>query len=211
MTGATVLPFDGALAPGAMRTIEHVRHQFWADDLSAPLPQGQGQTRALAYDHFALAFPATLLGSVFGSNVTSSELLAQGYVSPDGDFWTHAGTTSFDATHFYQPTSFTDPFGNTASVVYDPLQLAIVEEHTSANATFDNVTTATIDYRVLAPDMVTDPNGNQSAVAFDELGRVVAAALMGRSGAGEGDTLADPTTKIEYNQLAWEDDSRDAR
>ena len=204
MTGATVVPFDGALAPGAMRTIEHVRHQFWSDDLSAPLPQGQVQTRALVYDHFAFAFPATLLASVFGANVTGAELLTQGYLSPDGDFWIHAGTTGYDATRFYLATSFTDPFGNTSSVVYDPLQLAVAEEHTSADAAFDNVTTATTDYRVLAPAMVTDPNGNQSAAAFDELGRVIALALMGRPGADEGDTLADPTLKIEYDQLAWE-------
>jgi RHS repeat-associated protein len=204
MTGATAKPFDSTLVAGTMRTLGHVRHQFWADDLSAPLPQGQVQTRALPYDHFALAFPATLLASVFGSDVTSAELLAAGYVSPDGDSWTHAGTTAYDAASFYQATSFTDPFGNTASVVYDPLRLAIVEEHTSADPAFDNVTAATIDYRVLAPSMVTDPNGNRSAVAFDELGRVVAVAQMGRAGANEGDTLADPTTKIEYDILAWE-------
>lgn len=204
MTSATVLPFDGTLAAGAMRTIEHVRHQFWADDLSAALSQGQVQTRALPYDHFALAFPATLLTSVFGSSVSSADLVSQGYVSPDGDYWTHAGTTAYDAASFYQPTSFTDPFGNVASAVYDSLRIAIVEEHSSANASFDNVTTATTDYRVLAPSMVTDPNGNRSAAAYDELGRVTAVALMGRLGANEGDTLADPTTKIEYHQLAWE-------
>jgi RHS repeat-associated protein len=204
MTGATALPFDAALAPGTMRTIEHVRHQFWADDLSAPLPQGQVQARALTYDHFALAFPATLLASVFGSDVTSAELLAAGYVSPDGDYWAHAGTTAYDAASFYQPTTYTDPFGNVASVVYDPLRLAIVEEHTSADPAFDNVTTATIDYRVLAPSMVTDPNGNRSAAAFDELGRVAATAVMGKPGAGEGDTLTDPTTRIQVDLLAWQ-------
>lgn len=204
MTGAAVLPFDGTLATGTMRTIEHVRHQFWADDLSAALPQGQVETRALVYDHFAFAFPSTLCASVFGTNVTSAELLTQGYVSPDGDFWSHAGTVGYDAAHFYLATSFTDPFGNTASVVYDALQIAIVEEHTSSNAVFDNVTTATIDYRVVEPSMITDPNGNQSAAAFDELGRVVAIALMGRPSANEGDTLADPTIRIEYDQLAWQ-------
>ena len=57
MTGATVVPFDGALAPGAMRTIEHVRHQFWSDDLSAPLPQGQVQTRALRLRSFRVRVP----------------------------------------------------------------------------------------------------------------------------------------------------------
>jgi RHS repeat-associated protein len=204
MTGATVLPFDGTLASGTMRTLEHVRHQFWADDLSAALPQGAVQTRALPYDHFALAIPSTLLASVFGASVTGAELLAEGYVSPDGDYWTHAGTTAYDAASFYQATSFTDPFGNTASVVFEPLKILIVEEHTSQAAAFDSVTTASIDYRVLAPSMVTDPNGNRRAAAYDEFGRVTAVALMGRAGANEGDTLADPTTKIEYHQLAWE-------
>ena len=52
--------------------------------------------------------------------------------------------------------------------------------------------------------LVTDPNGNQSAVAFDPLGMVVAIAVMGVAGSNEGDTLADPTTRIEYNLLAWE-------
>jgi RHS repeat-associated protein len=204
MISATRLPFDGTLAPGAMRMLEHLRHQFWADDLSAPLAQGSVQTRALPYDHFAFAFPATLLASLFGADVTSAELLAIGYVSPDGDYWTHAGTTTYDVLGFYAASTFTDPFGNASRVVYDALRLSVVEEHTSANAAFDNVTTATMDYRILGPSMVTDPNGNRSAAAFDEFGRVIAIALMGRAGASEGDTLADPTTRIEYDFLAWE-------
>jgi hypothetical protein len=47
MAGATVLPFDGTLAAGTMRTIDHVQHQYWTDDLSAPLPVGSAQARAL--------------------------------------------------------------------------------------------------------------------------------------------------------------------
>ncbi len=205
MTGANVLPFDGAIAPGSMRTIGHVRHQFWKDDLSAPLAFGSVETRALVYDHFALALPATLLTSVFGANVTVNELTTKaGYVSPDGNLWTHAGTTTYDAAHFFQAITFTNPFGNVSSVVYDAERLFVIEEHTSATAAFDNVTTVTVDYRVLLPAMLTDPNGNRTALAFDPLGMVVATAVMGRVGANEGDTLADPTTKIEYDLLAWE-------
>jgi RHS repeat-associated protein len=205
MQTATVLPFDVALAPGTMRTIAHLRHQFWQDDLSAPLPVGTVGTRALVYDHFALAFPATLLASVFGATVAAADLTGTaGYVSPDGDFWTHAGTTTYDAANFYQAVAFTDPFGNTATVVYDSERLFVVEAHTSTTAALDNVTTVAIDYRVLMPSLLTDPNGNRTAVAYDPLGMVVATAVMGRAGAGEGDTLADPTTKIEYDLLAWE-------
>jgi RHS repeat-associated protein len=52
---------------------------------------------------------------------------------------------------------------------------------------------------VLASAQVTDPNGNVSAVRFDALGRVVAMALMGKPGAGEGDTLDDPTVTFDYD------------
>jgi RHS repeat-associated protein len=205
MTGATVIPFDGTLAAGTMRTIEHVQHQYWSDDLSAPLAVGTVGTLALVYDHFALAFPATLLTTIFGTNITAAELTGTaGYVSPDGDYWTHAGVTTYDAAHFYQATTYTDPFGNVASVVYDAERLFVVEEHTSATPQYDNVTTVAPDYRVLQPALLTDPNGNQTAVAFDPLGMVVAIAVMGTSGSGEGDTLADPTRRIEYDLLAWE-------
>ncbi|HEX7704496.1 MAG TPA: hypothetical protein VF403_27340, partial [Kofleriaceae bacterium] len=187
---------------GTKRTIERIRRQFWADDLSAPLPLGSVETRALIYDQLALALPATMLSSVFGARVNAADLLAAGYVSPDGDLWIHSGITGYDAASFYQGTHFTDVFGNTSRVVFDPLQLHIVEEHTSATAQFDNVTTATIDYRVLAPSLVTDPNGNRSAAAFDELGMVVAVASMGRDGANEGDSLSDPTIRIEYDLTA---------
>src|SRR5262249_54574317 len=55
----------------------------------------------------------------------------------------------------------------------------------------------------LHPSLVTDPNGNQTALAFDALGMVVATAVMGKGG-GEGDTLTDPTTRLEYDLLAWQ-------
>jgi len=205
---ARALPFDGVLAAGTKRQIGHVQHLFWTDDLSAALPLGQAGLRALAYDHRAVALPATLLASLFDAvGVTAAEMTGTaGYASPDGDFWTRAGTTTYDAAHFYQPVSFTDPLGNVSSVAYDPQRLFVVEQHTSADTTLDNVTTAAIDYRVLAPCLITDPNTNQSAAAFDPLGMMIATAVMGPAATGGGDTLADPTTRIEYDFLAWETD-----
>jgi RHS repeat-associated protein len=206
MTAATVLPFDGTLAAGTMRTIEHVRHQYWQDDLSAPAPIGTAGTRALSYNHFALALPATLAAAVFGARLAPGELAADaGYAAVDGDYWTQAGVITYDGPHFCQVSSYADPFGNTASVSYDAARLFVVEEHTSADAAFDNVTTVTMDYRALAPSLVTDPNGNRTAAAYDPLGMLAATAVMGRSGAGEGDTLADPTTRTDYHRLAWQD------
>jgi hypothetical protein len=51
--------------------------------------------------------------------------------------------------------------------------------------------------RLLAPSLVTDPNRNQVAASFDELGRVIAIAIMGKDPT-EGDTLKDPTTTFDY-------------
>ena len=205
MTSAATLPFDGVLAAGTKRTVEHAQHFYYADDLSAALPSGVSGTRALVYDHRALALTGTLVATAYGAKLTSSELVtACGYALVGGDYWTRSGVTTYDAANFYQPTTFTDPFGNVASVVYDAERLFITEEHTSNDPLFDNVTTVTMDYRVLLPSMLTDPNGNRNAVAFDPFGMVAATAVMGRSGANEGDTLADPTTRIVYDLLAWE-------
>ena len=55
------------------------------------------------------------------------------------------------------------------------------------------------DYRVLAPVEVTDPNGRQAAVRHDELGQVVASAVLGPG----GDTLDDPTISFEYDVWNW--------
>ncbi|MDC3986510.1 RHS repeat domain-containing protein, partial [Polyangium jinanense] len=41
------------------------------------------------------------------------------------------------------------------------------------------------------------------AVQLDELGLVVATAVMGKVGAAEGDTLAEPTTTFEYDLERW--------
>jgi RHS repeat-associated protein len=205
MTGAKTVAFDQPATSGALRLISHRQQQYWADDLAAPLPVGQAQTRPLLYDEFAFAAPATLIQSVFGARLTMAELTSRaGYASPDGDLWTQSGVITYGPAQFYMPLTFTDPFGNTARVAYDSLNLFVAEEHSSADPVFDNVTTVAYDYRILSPCQLTDPNGNRTAVAFDALGMVTATAVMGPQGSSLGDTLADPTTRIEYDLLAWE-------
>ena len=67
-----------------------------------------------------------------------------------------------------------------------------------------NLVTSSNDYRILGPSLVTDPNGNRAAAQFDELGRMVASAVMGKVGSSDGDTLADPTVKVDYALDRWQ-------
>src|SRR5262249_33997498 len=50
---------------------------------------------------------------------------------------------------------------------------------------------------------ITDPNNNRSAVRFDAFGLVSVTALMGKAGQNEGDTLDDPTTRLQYDLVQW--------
>ena len=93
--------------------------------------------------------------------------------------------------------AFTDPYGNTTTVSYDPYDLLVTESRdpldnrTSVGARGPDGTIARdgLDYRVLAPRLVTDPNRNRTAVAYDALGLVAGTAVMGKPEQPEGDTL----------------------
>jgi hypothetical protein len=127
-------------------------------------------------------------------------LLSEGkYVQRDANYWTASGRAIFDATRFYLPVEAIDPFGGHSFVTYDAFALLI----TGTRDPLFNITSAENDYRILGPFQITDPNLNRVAVAFDALGMVVKSAVMGKAGAGEGDTLADPTTRLEYDLLRW--------
>ena len=73
---------------------------------------------------------------------------------------------------------------------------------TSATDRVNNTTTATPDYRVLAPATVTDPNGNRAALAFDVLGFPTASAIMGKITQALGDQLTGFTTDLDTATLA---------
>ena len=66
-----------------------------------------------------------------------------------------------------------------------------------------NEVIATNDYRILGPVMLTDPNKNRSMVEVDALGMVIKSAIMGKPGEGDGDTLADPTMRMDYEFFNW--------
>ncbi|XXT18147.1 hypothetical protein WME94_48750 [Sorangium sp. So ce429] len=134
---------------------------------------------------------------MFGPRVTSGVLAEGGYLQlpDDADTWVPSGRAVPSAAHFYLPTMFADPFGNTSQVVYDAHCLLV----TQVTDPLSNVVEAVPDYRVLAPSRLTDANGNECEVRFDALGRVTLLAVMGKPGAGEGDTPADPTATFAYD------------
>ncbi len=52
---------------------------------------------------------------------------------------------------------------------------------------------------------MTDANGNLSAVKTDAFGRVLAAAVVGKVGSADGDTLEAATVEFEYVDFSWMD------
>jgi RHS repeat-associated protein len=197
---AVAIPYD-ALPQDApsKRLVERARTQYYnsaALPSQVPLPFGTIDRRAVPCGAFGLAFTPSLLASLYDGRMTGELLKAGGYVQLDDDpdnWWVPSGRAVPDPGAFYLPTSFLDPFGTATTVEYDDARLAVVAT-TDARA---NVTTAELDYRVLAPRRLTDANGNSSFVTFDALGRVLGLWQTGR--AGEGDPAdAPPTAAFDY-------------
>jgi len=199
--GATQIPYEAP--PGASslekRLLSQSRTLYSRNDRTGPLPLGEVESLALPWKSFAKAFTPALLTSALGGRATDAILTEGGYVRflPEDDaWWAPSGRAVFSGpASFYLPTTFSDPFGNTSSIGYDTYNLAVVQ----ATDPLGNTVLAEYDYRVVAPVLVTDANGNRAAARFDELGLVVATAVMGKLGDTDGDTLADPTTTFEYD------------
>lgn len=208
ISSAVEISYEDAPTTGRQkRLIERVRSLFWKDDLSAALPLGQIESRALPYEEYKQAFTPGLITNVFAGRVDGPLLSGDGkYVQLDGVWWIPSGQTLFETQHlnsdrdpFYQPIAFKDPFGNITRTSYDPYSVLA----TATTDALGNQTSAVNDYRVMQPAILTDANNNRSAVLFDELRMVVATALMGKINGNEGDTIADPTIRLEYNLFNW--------
>jgi RHS repeat-associated protein len=199
------------------RLIGRVRTLYRKDDLSDPLTVGQAESLALPYETYKMAFTPGLL-SIFNAKIAGAlltQILATEGVyqdlDNDGIWWIPSGhlfyssdssnpDPAFARVHFYLPQGAIDPFGNVTRLAYDqPYNLLIAQSRDA----LQNTVTAQNDYRVLQPVLMTDPNLNRSAVRFDALGTVTATAVMGKAGANEGDTLDDPTTKLERDLFNW--------
>ncbi|WP_437635618.1 SpvB/TcaC N-terminal domain-containing protein [Sorangium sp. So ce854] len=204
------LPYEGeptGLAP-QRRLIQRMQQVFYKDDLTGPSPLGEVESLALPYERYELALTPGLVsaivqdsGQLSATAFDPAVLLSEGrYVQRDGGYWTASGHVVFDPARFYLPIEAVDPFGEHSFVTYDDFAL-LIETTTDP---LNNQVQVENDYRVLAPWHITDPNLNRSAVVFDALGMVVRSAVMGKADANEGDTLDNPTSRIEYDILRWQ-------
>lgn len=216
---ATEIQYENSPSDGLLqkRLIERVRTLYRKDDLSGPLPLGRLEPRALPFESYKQAFTPGLLTRNYGSKLSLAaltELLRdEGEyrdLDADGLWWIPSGQLlfspdperpdpAFARAQFYLPQGSVDPFGSLTRLTHDRYQLLA----TRTEDALGNVVTAHNDYRVMQPDLITDPNDNRSAVRFDALGLVVATALMGKAGNADGDTLNDPTTRLEYDLFNW--------
>lgn len=186
----------------ARRLLSEHRTEYLRDDLTGPLPFGTIGALGLVHRVYSAAFTDSLLADLYGNRVDDAMLLAAGYLELDGKWWAPSGRSRFETDapqHFYLPSGTVDPMGQTTTVDYDAHDLLVV----SITDPLGNVVTARNDYVVLGPDLVTDPNDNRVAVQLDELGVAVATAVMGKAGLAQGDTLNDPTVRVEYDLEQW--------
>ncbi len=200
---ASAIPISHETEPTAgveeRRIVERTRNRYYSDNL-IPLPFGQIDSRALPLESYGQAFTPGLLAEAYGTRVSAAMLVSEGrYILEDGGWWIPSGQTIFDAAKFYLPVKAIDPFGQHHYVHYDGYSLLVQE----VEDPLQNRVISTNDYRTLSPVLLTDPNLNRVAVEMDALGMVTKTAVMGKAGAGEGDTLADPTTQMDYDILRW--------
>jgi RHS repeat-associated protein len=195
---------DGAGTPATTptrRIIARQRVVYRSDDLTALLPAGQLQSRALAGQTYQAALTPGLLSAIFGNLVTAATLAEGGYVQLTGEtgWWMPSGRVYYspgdDDTPGQELASATpgfflarrevDPFGAITRVGYDDGLVLPV----TVTDPVGNTVTASNDYRVLQPATVTDANGNRVCAAFDALGHVTASAVMGKTTETAGDLL----------------------
>ena len=179
---------------------------LFCDNSLNPLPLGQWDTLGLASQSFSLALTPGVVSAQYAGNVSDAELSTAGYVHFNGDsnWWSPSGTPVYPTNpslNFYIPTGSTDPLGLETDFVFD--KYVLLHQQVQIKQANWSITTAQNDYRVLGPVLVTNPNGNRNAVEADELGMVIKTAVMGKVGSTDGDTLADPSTRLEYDVFNW--------
>lgn len=190
------------------RCVEQVRMLYFSDDLKTPLLFGEQSNQGLLYETYKLALTDSLLNDIFGdklaadteaytalnteaeSGYLSGEQLTEKFSDLSTDqYWMRSGIAGFadDARdHFFLPEEYTDAFGNTTTLVYDPLDLYI---QSGTDPVGNNVEITAFDYRVLAPTKLKDINDNISETTYDILGLPILSAIREKD--AEGDNLQD--------------------
>jgi Salmonella virulence plasmid 65kDa B protein/Insecticide toxin TcdB middle/C-terminal region/Insecticide toxin TcdB middle/N-terminal region/FG-GAP-like repeat len=188
--------FDTNPTPGTSqkRLIEHIRTNYYNNNLNAKLALGMLESLAIQYESYQLAFTPVLLTDIFGTKVNDAILTEGKFVHSENDlnWWKRSGTTQYidgletaiDAQNrFFTPKSHTDPFGTKNTVKYSKNLFVEETEDELLNKTKVNL----FNYRTLSPQILRDINNNISEVKTDELGMVKAMAIFGKG--NEADDL----------------------
>lgn len=194
------------------RIIEHSKILYFNDKdsttaafLKEPLPFNEQGNLGLPYETYTLTLTENLLNAVLAEKHTAlinaelNDVAKSGYIkgteigAAADQYWIRSGIAGFadDAgEHFFLPEEYTDPFGNTSTLVFDPLDFFI---ESSTDPIGNTTSLEKFDYRVLAPRELKDINDNVSEVIFDVLGLPAAMAVKGKLQQGEwqGDNLDD--------------------
>ncbi|CAM4076812.1 SpvB/TcaC N-terminal domain-containing protein [Zobellia nedashkovskayae] len=208
-TASTIL-FEEDFTVGIQKRLSsHGRSYFLKDDLSGPLPLGELSKLGIGHKSYQLAFTKELVSKYYGTKVNDAMLFDAKYVHSEGDehWWTQGGIPIYadnPKNNFYMPIGGEDVFGNQSTVEFDMYHFLV---KSTSNA-LGHTISAIHDYRTLGAVMMTDINLNRAAVETDELGMVIKSAVMGKEGAGEGDTLADPTARMEYDLFNWQNNQK---
>lgn len=179
---------------------------LFRDNSLAALPLGTWDTLGLSFESYRLAFTPEVVSTYYAGHIADADFTKAGYVHFNGDhnWWIPSGTAVYPsnpADHFYLPVGMKDGLGLQTIATFDQYDL-LTERVQVTGAAWTEVRVVN-DYRALSPVMLTDFNQNRSAVEIDALGLVVKSALMGKAGAGEGDTLDDPSARMEYELFNW--------
>lgn len=187
------------------RLIEHVRSTYYKNDLTAALPLHQLESLALPFESYQLAYTPELLEDIFDDRANDDDLMIEGkftHSEGDSNWWIRSGTAqylkdgeNFDAAakRFFQPVSFTDPFGAKTKVSYYKEYYLFFEETEDAVGNKNKVDL--FNFRTLSPQQTLDISNNITEVVSDELGLVKAFALKGKG--NEADELTGITEITE--------------
>jgi RHS repeat-associated protein len=206
ISSAITILFEEEFTVGIQkRLLAQHRSYFMNDAFNGARPLGQLSPLGIGFKSYSLAFTKNLVLKYYGTKVTPQMLIDAKYVHSENDehWWVSSGDYIYPnnpSSNFYTPIGTKDLYGNTSFIQLDQYHLLGV----STTDAIGNKATVVNDYRLLSPVLLTDCNLNRATVQTDELGMVIKTAVMGKVGSTDGDTLADPTTKLEYSLFNWQ-------
>ncbi|MCG8475664.1 MAG: hypothetical protein MI784_09335 [Cytophagales bacterium] len=204
---AAAIQYEEEFTSGVQKRLSsHQRIYFWNDSLSAVLPLGELSHLGIPCQQNRLAFTKNMIPLHYGSKLDDASMQAAGYVHSEGDehWWTQGGKTLFAAQpkdNFYLPVGSEDVYGNASTLQHDSYHFFIL----SFTNALGHTASRSVDYRTLSTEKSLDLNGNRIEAERDELGVVTKTALTGKEGEDEGDSLEDPTARLEYDLFNWMD------